>query len=807
MYVGGMRRAETSTLRLEQAGRASDNPYAKEVYRDFVLPLAAIVAADLQVRRAGVRRAHLRLLDGLDPEAVAFLAVRTTLNTMMAQGVGYGICNVRSLSTSIGRSMYTELLLQDFDKLNPELYYTLARDFNRRMSKSERHRLNAMRHEAKKAGISVPDWPLGAREQVGMYLIGQLEGIGMLDVLPAQIENNKNVPSEVMLTASLLHKLDKIKAYVALTSPMYGPCVEPPADWTSSTEGGFHTQRMRRAAPLMVRGPVSSRHLYREAAMPTVRSAINALQRTAWRINATILDTVLALAESNSRCIPEIVTPDYGPKPPAPEWLTADSTADSRTAAQQQQFLAWKLRVAEWYTQRKIGSSRYNRFYAATRTATTFRDAPRLHFVYFADTRGRLYPYTYGVSPQGSDMQKAMLEFAEGKPLSTPEARRWFLIHGANKFGFDKADLFARALWAQERHELWMHIASDPVNHQDWCTADKPLQFLAWVLEYARWVDEGDAFLSHLPISMDGSCNGLQNLSAMLRDEVGGAATNLTPAAKMADIYQIVADLTLQRIQDHVPENPEDESRRARWLAHGISRKVVKRTVMTTPYGVTRQSAQKYVVSDYLSQRTDTGFDRKEWRGAAAYLMQHLWPAIGDVVVKGRLIMDWLKKGSRKISASFPAGEEPVIWWVTPSGFPASQCYFEQEVHRINTRLHGEERIRLYTETDAPDVNHHSTGMAPNFVHSLDASHLHLTAAAAATSGIGSLAMIHDDYGTHAADASQLFHLIREQFVAMYEGHDPLRAFQAKYPMVGQPPPPRGELDIRGVLQSTFFFS
>ena len=793
-------------MRLEQAGKASENPYAKEVYRDFVLPLAAQILADMQTKKAGARRAHLGLLEGLDAEAVAFLAVRTSLNTLMAHGMGNDMCNVRALSTFIGRSIYTELLLQGFDKANPELYYTLARDFQRRMSKSERHRLNAMRHEAKKNKIAIPEWPVGAREQVGMYLLGLLEAAGMIDILPARIINNRNVPPDVVLTASLLTKLDKIKSYVALTSPVFGPCVEPPRDWVSGTEGGFHTPRMQRAAPLLVRGPASSRHLYREAHMPTVLAAVNALQRTAWRINDRVLDIVLRLAEVGGKSTDEIVSPDYSSKPAPPDWLTPDSTEESRTAQQQQQFQAWKLRLAEWYTQRKISGTRYNRFYAATRTATTFREEPALHFVYFADTRGRLYPYTYGVSPQGSDMQKALLEFATGKPLDSIEAVHWFLIHGANKFGFDKASLDERRQWAEERIPLCEHIARDPVNHREWCEADKPLQFLAWALEVARWQQEGAEFLSHLPISMDGSCNGLQNLSAMLRDEVGGAATNLTANQHMADIYQIVADKTLARMAADRPEEAEDESRRLRWLQHGVSRKVVKRTVMTTPYGVTQQSAQKYVVSDYLSQRTDTGFDRREWRGAALYLMRHLWPAIGDVVVKGRLIMDWLKKGSRKIAKSFPKNEEPVIWWVTPSGFPASQCYFEQEVHRIRTHLHGEEKIRIYTETDEPDVNNHTTGMAPNFVHSMDASHLHLTAAAAKEAGIDSLAMIHDDYGTHAADAEKLYQIIREQFVSMYEQHDPLRALQAKYPQLGVPPD-RGTLDITEVLRSPFFFS
>jgi hypothetical protein len=130
MYSGGVRRAEMSALRLETAGKASENPYAKEVYRDFVLPVAAQILCDVQDKKAGRRQAHVALLADLDAEAVAFLATRSTLNTLMTFGLGTDMCNVRGLAQVIGRSIYTELLLSDFDTANPELYYTLARIFS-----------------------------------------------------------------------------------------------------------------------------------------------------------------------------------------------------------------------------------------------------------------------------------------------------------------------------------------------------------------------------------------------------------------------------------------------------------------------------------------------------------------------------------------------------------------------------------------------------------------------------------------------------------------------------------------------------
>ena len=56
--------------------------------------------------------------------------------------------------------------------------------------------------------------------------------------------------------------------------------------------------------------------------------------------------------------------------------------------------------------------------------------------------------------------------------------------------------------------------------------------------------------LTHIPIALDGTCNGLASFfSLLLRDEVGGAATNLIPSEKPQDIYAIVADRTTEALK------------------------------------------------------------------------------------------------------------------------------------------------------------------------------------------------------------------------------------------------------------------
>src|SRR5580693_10340565 len=75
-----------------------------------------------------------------------------------------------------------------------------------------------------------------------------------------------------------------------------------------------------------------------------------------------------------------------------------------------------------------------------------------------------------------------------------------------------------------------LDFAANPLRmHRFWTEADHPWLFLAACLEWKRYKEEGPGMISHLPISMDGSCNGYQHLSAMGLDPIGGRATNLLP--------------------------------------------------------------------------------------------------------------------------------------------------------------------------------------------------------------------------------------------------------------------------------------
>jgi len=803
MYSQGIDRCRARINRAEEAGEAARNPYAATILRDYVMPLARILHTDVMECHPGKRAAHAQLLRPLDLEAVALLTVRTMLSMLL---MGYGDGKLRPSAYNIGRTIHCELVLAQIEHLSPDLYHTLANDFNRRRSKNVRHRMTVFRLQAEKNGIHLDTWDTGSRDQVGMYLMERLQNLGMIFIQPPAMRNGKKMAGrmldrDVHLTPEVSETIEKIKGITEIMSPLYGPCVEPPRDWTAFDNGGFHTRDMIRVHPYMVKAHGSARQLLRDVPMPKVLRGLNQLQRTAWRVNTRVLDTVLKIAEHAN--VGEIVSMRETEKPARPSWLEDVQDTSALDGDKQQEFMIWKREMAKWYTARKMLGTKYARFYSATRAADTFKEYDNVYFVYFADSRGRFYPLTYGVNPQGSDLQKSLLHFAKGKPLSTESARRWFLIHGANKWGFDKATLQERVDWHKDKDQMLMAIASDPVNRTEWQDADSPLQFLAWCFEYAEWQIDPDGFESRIAVSMDGSCNGLQNFSAMLRDEVGGKATNLTNNATMEDIYRRVAEATVKRMQ--ASADPDDAELRHRWLEHGIDRGVVKRSVMTTPYGVTKRTATMYVIDDYLKQGKAPCFKTEEYYKAAAVLMAYAWPAIGDVVIKSREAMDWLSKCAKLIVDTYGDDNDGVISWITPSGFVSTQAYYQVNEHRISTRINGITRIKVLSEKDDANGRRHASGLAPNFVHSMDAAHLHLVAEACAAKGFD-LAMIHDDYGTHAADAEEMYHIIRDVFVKMYEQNDPIEEFARAYPICPMPPK-KGTLDLSEVRNSHFFFS
>ena len=88
--------------------------------------------------------------------------------------------------------------------------------------------------------------------------------------------------------------------------------------------------------------------------------------------------------------------------------------------------------------------------------------------------------------------------------------------------------------------------------------------------------------------------------------------------------------------------------------------------------------------------------------------------------------------------------------WVTPLGLPVIQPYRRTATHTVRTIL---QSITLSLDDDALPVSRQKqrTAFPPNFVHSLDATHMLMTTLKMRDQNIV-FAAVHDSYWCHADD-------------------------------------------------------
>lgn len=242
------------------------------------------------------------------------------------------------------------------------------------------------------------------------------------------------------------------------------------------------------------------------------------------------------------------------------------------------------------------------------------------------------------------------------------------------------------------------------------------------------------------------------------------------------------------------------------WLAHGVTRKVVKRSVMTTPYGVTGRGIVSHVFMDTTKGSDVFGGQAFE---AAAWLGPLIMEAIGSTVSAAEEAMTFLR-GVVKVTNKANSG----LSWVTPAGLPVMQKAPNLRRRRVETKLLGKVKLVFVEGGDGIDKGKQSSSVAPNFVHSMDAAHLMLTVCGFEQDfGPTSWAMVHDSFGTHAGQVHDLGVVLRREFVRMYRTHQPLDELRAgAADVVGEDhdlpgAPLAGSFNLMEVLDAEFFFA
>lgn len=810
MLDRGAARGRSLLERMLNRGGAADTAAARDVTRRRVRAVADRIDEFVVEAYSGkpIRRAVAApLLLGKDSAVCAYLALRGCVNGAVAR------LGLSTVARTIGAHLNDELVAAQFEDANPRLYQSIIANAAKRGASGDRVAL-AVRLAVRKFGLDLEGWGGPQRVQVGMTL-AELALAELGDLVEVSVEPGKTWERQALgFTPAGAEWFAKYNEADALSRPLWMPTLTPPRPWAGFRGGGYPLNVLR-PIPILARSYPAQRRAIEEGDMARVYGALNSIQDTPWAVNSAVLAAARRVWDSGVD-FPGLPPREDQPIPEPPPEVHADvEGGDLRRA--------WRRRVSAIH--RANVAARTERFTAlrTIQSAAEMARATRFYYPHRLDFRGRAYPVCSGLNPQGDDLARSLLHFADGLPLGE-HGEKWLAIHGANCYGVDKVTFAQRQVWAYEHTARVIAIADDPLADLWWTEADKPWCFLAWCFEWAAFWDHanreahgmagGRPFLSHLPIALDGSCNGIQHFSAMLRDPVGGAAVNLVPADQPQDIYEAVAAQVREALNEVVGKfGHRDHDFAYGWYRFGVDRKITKRAVMVLPYGGTFKSCLGYV-GDAVREKIAAGAENPFGDGllkAIGYLARLVWAAIAEVVVGAREAMDWLQRVAR-----IAAREDQPVSWVTPSGFPAHQEYRDVRERRVITRFRGSTvEVKQLEPGEKLDRAKQASSIAPNFVHSLDASAMMLTVNAAVAAGIKHFAMIHDSYGTHAGRTEDLARILRAEFVRMYEDHDVLAELRASVAAALPPdkaaelpePPAQGSLKLREVLDSQYFFA
>jgi len=592
------------------------------------------------------------------------------------------------------------------------------------------------------------------------------------------------------------------------------PLICKPLDWYDFDSGGYHTNFFAKRYPLVKLRGQTVRNKIEPNVSQNVYDAVNHLQHTAYQINNDVYEVMSQLV-STGGAIAGIPDMDISLKMPPKPWQTPEEKQYVKEHN--------KLLLKDYCDKRdayeaEFQSNKTKRLSMQYKLdfARRYKD-DSIYYPWFLDWRGRLYPFTSHVNPQIDDTGRALIKYKEGKIIGD-SGITWLEIHGANTFGIDKLSYVDRVKFIQENTREILKCANDPYSFKLWTEADEPFKFLAFCYEYrdihTKYNKPSLQHLTYLPVTVDGSCNGLQHYAALLRDERGGRAVNLIPAETPQDIYAEVA----KEVDKLVREDAKNGNTEALKWIDKVNRSVVKPNVMTTVYGVTNFGMADQLIKvvtnktreenrEYLNLPEDfVESSRDNARSACKYLAKHVHTAIKTVSVAAVAGMDWF----RSVAEILHETNSDVMWY-SPVGFYVNQSYKKQQGKMIGT-VFNKVKLSSYMLYDKEELSRRKQmqGLAPNVVHSLDSSHCMKTILACKNEGINSLSMVHDSYGTHAPDMNRLSILLRETFVEQYSQNvlDNFKEYlEVTYNVCLPDLPPCGGLDITQVLNSLYFFA
>ncbi|KAG6877418.1 hypothetical protein C0993_007661 [Termitomyces sp. T159_Od127] len=779
----------------------------------LALEIRSIRAAEAKTKRKANEVQLSPYLSLLDPRRLSILTILEVMRLQGSGGVFDGMKTTRALLT-IGKAVEIEykghvcrankIYVPEAPKLGSAGYFSRLG-----YSSLQQRRVAAAKVMLDAEGWTA-DWTQYVRSKVGGILVECLmdvaeitrwgrdkDGLLVSEVQPAFYHTYEYIRGQklgvIRFNPVVSERFAKDKVSVAI-HPRHLPMLIKPKPWLDYKTGGY---LLSQNSAMRFKDSMEQQSYLKEASskgnVELVFAGLDVLGSTPWQINRQVFDVVLEVWNAGYR-VGKLPPAEYDePEPEMPPEAETDIKVKS---VYQQRMRAYLNGKANNHSERC--SVNYKIEIARAFLGDT------IYFPHNLDFRGRAYPIPPHLSHIGDDLSRGLLKFAEARPLGE-RGLRWLKIHLANLYGFDKASFDERVEWVHARLDEIHDSAENPLTGgRWWLGADDPWQCLAACMELrdALRLPDPTQFASCLPVHQDGTCNGLQHYAALGGDDRGAQQVNLSATDRPSDVYTHVGNM----VEEALEEDAKQGNQWALLLRGKIQRKIVKQTVMTTVYGVTFVGAREQIEKQLRDKRLVNEEDA--W-SAASYLATKVIQSIGDLFSGATAIQNWFAACARIISKSIPKERLPEamaeskrrikkqrtqlftvsdtrlkkeqmtsVVWTTLLGLPIVQPYRKINRKQISTSL---QTIYISDPNSPAEVNSmkQASAFPPNFIHSLDATHMMLTALECRTQNL-TFASVHDSYWTHASSIDKMSEIIRDTFIALHSS-DVLKKLDAEF--------------------------
>jgi len=758
----GLKRLRDNTRRLEESNYSSASVYGIASIDSLMGDLVEYIQDTTYDRLERGTGHNFRIIkeyvSRLEPLAAAAITCKLTFDKVFGYRDNSNL--LANVCDAIGKAVEDECQIRHYEEHAPGLLNVLKKNYWHKACGTHQkitvistlmNRCEVKKWEA---------WGRANRIKLGGWLLDCLVVVSEWFEKEERRIGKKTV-NYVVPTAEFLEIKDEVMANAELFSPLTWPMLIPPNDWTNHTPGGYLLNEVMRGHELVRHG-----HQLRIQGETPI-AFLNHIQKVAYTLNPFILDVAETLQKRGIAVGKFLPIVDH-PLPPKPVDI-----ADNKESRK-----AYRRAAAEVRNRNAQEFKRSCRTRMTMEAATRFKDVDQFYIPWSFDYRGRAYPIPAFLSPQDTDFGKSLIRFAEPAYL-TPDSEDWLAFQVATTYGLDKATMQERLDWTKNNSTLIREVAINRGGAiAEWEVAEEPWQFLAACEEYYHCVMLKDRPYTSLMISTDATCSGLQILAGLARDESTAKLVNVVPSDVPQDAYKVVAETAK-------PNCPKE-------YRYFMDRKVVKRTVMTVPYNAKPFSNRSYIRDALKEKGVEIDKDN------LSSIVKAVRGAMHKVVPGPMAVMKWIED---EVSKAIKRGATE-LEWATPSGFIVHQKLMKKNFISLDLKLLGRCQLRVPTDdTDVVDISRHKAATAPNLIHSLDASLLHLSI----IKFDAPIALIHDSVLSRATDMSILSNLIRETYMYLFAEHDYLTDF-AKQIGAETNPPIIGDLNPSSVIDSTYFF-